>query len=90
MYGALEFYYNNEEVIHEAIRQTRELGAQLSARSAQAALEEMRAHKNAVTAQLRPQHRSIDLIIDTICHSPASSRAKTSRVFLLVAGGRGR
>ena len=47
VYGALAFYYDNEEAIHKAIRLARELGAQLDARSVQAVLEEMRACKNA-------------------------------------------
>lgn len=46
VYGALAFYYDNETAIHGAIRQARELAAQLGARSAQAVLEEMRQRKN--------------------------------------------
>ena len=39
VHGALGFYYNNEAAIHEAVRQAREFGEQLGARSA---LEEIR------------------------------------------------
>ena len=46
VYGAMAFYDQNERAIEDAIRQARELGQQLGARSAQAALEELRARKN--------------------------------------------
>lgn len=47
VYSALAFYYDNEATINDAIRQARELGEQLGARSGQSALEEIRARKNA-------------------------------------------
>lgn len=47
VHGAISFYYDNEAAIHEAIRQARDVGEQLGARSAQAALEELRARKKA-------------------------------------------
>ena len=43
VHGAMTFYYDNEAAIHEAIQEARKLGA----RSAQSALEEIRARKNA-------------------------------------------
>ena len=46
VYGAMAFHYDNESAIQEAIREARELGEQLGARSAQSALEEMRGRKN--------------------------------------------
>ena len=42
VYGALAFYCDNEGAIDEAIRQAREQGEQLGARSAQAAIQEMK------------------------------------------------
>ena len=42
VYGAMAFYYENEGAIKDAIRQARELGEQMGARSAQAALEEIK------------------------------------------------
>ena len=47
VHGAMALYYYNEAAINETIRQARELGEQLGARSAQSALEELRARKNA-------------------------------------------
>ena len=47
VYGAMAFYYDNEAAINEAIREARELGEQLGARSAQSALEEIKERKNA-------------------------------------------
>ena len=47
VHGAMAFYYDNEAAINEAIREARELGVQLDARSAQSALEEIRGRKNA-------------------------------------------
>ncbi len=45
VYGAMAFYCENEGAIKEAMREARELGDQLGARSAQAALEEIRARQ---------------------------------------------
>ena len=42
VYGALVFYCDNEAAIDEAIREARELGEQLGARSAQSAIKEMK------------------------------------------------
>ena len=42
VYGTLVFHYDNEADIDEAIRHARELGEQLGARSAQAAIKEMK------------------------------------------------
>ena len=47
VYGTMAFYYDNEAAIREAIQEARNLGEQLGARSAKAALEKMRARKNA-------------------------------------------
>ena len=47
VHGAMAFFHDNEAAIHEAILEARTLGEQLGARSAQAALEELRARKNA-------------------------------------------
>jgi len=49
VYGAMAFYYDNETAIHEAIQDARSLGEQLQlgARSAQAALQDLRARKKA-------------------------------------------
>ena len=42
VYGALVFYCDNETAIDEAIREARELGEQLGARSVQSAIQEMK------------------------------------------------
>ena len=42
VYGALAFHYDNEAAIDEAIREAREIGEQLGARTAQSAIEEMK------------------------------------------------
>ena len=42
VYGALAFHYDNEAAIDEAIREARELGEQLGARSIQSAIQEMK------------------------------------------------
>lgn len=42
VYGALAFHYDNETAIDEAIREARELGEQLGARSIQSAIQEMK------------------------------------------------
>ena len=42
VYGALVFYNDNEAAIDEAIREARELGEQLGARSMQSAIKEMK------------------------------------------------
>ncbi len=42
VYGALVFYCDNEAAIDEAIRDARELGEQLGARSMQSAIKEMK------------------------------------------------
>ena len=47
VYGAMAFYYDNEAAINAAIRQARDLGEQLGARSAQSALEEIKDRNNA-------------------------------------------
>jgi len=49
VYGARTFYYDNETAIHEAIQDARGLGEQLQlgARSEQASLKDLRAHKKA-------------------------------------------
>ena len=47
VYGALAFHYDNEAAIDEAIQEARMLGEQLSARSAQAALENIRGRQKA-------------------------------------------
>ena len=47
VYGAMAFYCENEGAIKDAIRQARKLGDQLAARSAQAALEKIRARHKA-------------------------------------------
>ena len=47
VYGAMAFYYDNEATINEAIRQARELGEQLGARSAQSALKDIKGRTNA-------------------------------------------
>ena len=75
VYGALAFYYDNEEAIHEAIRQARELVAQLGARSAQDALDALRARNYAL------KRLSIDLSFDTIFHWPACPRTNTGPIF---------
>ena len=43
----MAFYYENEGAIKDAIRQARELGEQMGARSAQAALEEIKGRQKA-------------------------------------------
>ena len=43
--GALAFYYDNEAAINEAIRQARELGEQLGARSAYSTLKTIKGSK---------------------------------------------
>ena len=62
VHGAMAFYYDNEAAIHEAIRQARELGEKLDARSVQAALEELRARNCA------HKRHNIDLSLDTMRH----------------------
>ena len=47
VHGAMAFYYDNQAAINVAIRQARELGEQLGARSAQSALKEIKGRKNA-------------------------------------------
>ena len=47
VHGAMALHYDNETAITAAIRQARELGEQLGARSAQSALKEIRRRKNA-------------------------------------------
>ncbi len=47
VYGTMAFYSDNEVAINKAIRQARELGEQLGARSAQSALQEMKERNNA-------------------------------------------
>lgn len=42
VYGALAFHCDNEAAIDEAIRQAREIGEQLGARTAQSAIKEMK------------------------------------------------
>ena len=42
VYGALAFHCDNEAAIDEAIREARELGEQLGARSIQSAIQEMK------------------------------------------------
>ena len=42
VYGALAFHCDNEAAIDEAIREARELGEQLGARSIQSAVQEMK------------------------------------------------
>ena len=46
VHGAMAFYCDNEAAINAAIRQARELGEQLGARSAQSALKEIKGRKN--------------------------------------------
>ena len=46
VHGAMAFYCNNEAAINAAIREARELGEQLGARSAQSALKEIIGRKN--------------------------------------------
>ena len=46
VHGAMAFYYDNEAANNAAIRETRELGEQLGARSAQSALKEINGRKN--------------------------------------------
>jgi len=46
-YGALALHYDNEAAIDEAIRQARELGEQLGARTAQFASKKMKEHLKA-------------------------------------------
>ena len=46
VHGAMAFNYDNEAAIHEALQEAHKLGEQLGARSAQAAVEELRARKN--------------------------------------------
>lgn len=50
VYGALAFYCDNEAAIDEAIREARELGEQLGARSMQSAIKEMKEHLKACSA----------------------------------------
>ena len=47
VYGALAFHYDNKAAIDEAIREAREIGEQLGARSAQSAIKEMKKRLNA-------------------------------------------
>ncbi len=47
VHGAMAFYYDNEVAINAAIREARELGKQLGARSTQSALKEIKGRKNA-------------------------------------------
>ena len=47
VHGAMPFYYDNEAAINAAIRQAREIGEQLGARSAQSALKEIKDRNNA-------------------------------------------
>ena len=47
VHGAMAFYYDNEAAINGAIREAREIGEQLGARSAQSALKEIKGRKNA-------------------------------------------
>lgn len=47
VYGAMAFYCENKDAIKDAMREARELGDQLGARSAQAALEEIRGRQKA-------------------------------------------
>jgi len=42
VYGALAFHCDNEAAINEAIREARELGEKLGARSIQSAIQEMK------------------------------------------------
>ena len=42
VYGALAFHCDNEAAINEAIREAREIGEQLGARSIQSAIQEMK------------------------------------------------
>jgi len=42
VYGAMAFYCENEGVIKDAMREARELGEQLGARSIQSAIKEMK------------------------------------------------
>ena len=42
VYGALAFHYDNEAAIDEAIREAREIGEKLGARSIQSAIQEMK------------------------------------------------
>lgn len=42
VYGALAFHWDNEAAIDEAIREARELGEKLGARSIQSAIQEMK------------------------------------------------
>ena len=64
VHGAMAFFHDNEAAIHE----TRKLGEQLGARSAQAALEELRARNYAY------KRLNIDLSLDTIRHWPDRPR----------------
>ena len=43
VHGAMAFYYDNEAAIHEAIQEARKLGKLLGARSAEAALGQIKA-----------------------------------------------
>ena len=43
VHGAMAFYYDNEDAIHEAIQEARKLGKLLGARSAEAALGQIKA-----------------------------------------------
>ena len=47
VYGALVFHCDNEAAIDQAIREARELGEQLGARSALSAIKEMKERLNA-------------------------------------------
>ena len=69
VYSAMAFSYDNEPAIHEAILEARKLGELLGARSAQSALEEIRARKNAPCPHNYARKRlSIDLSFDTMLH----------------------
>ena len=47
VYGALAFYCDYEVAIDEAIREAREIGEQLGARTVQSAIKEMKEHLKA-------------------------------------------